>query len=51
MIYFNESVERRDEGDLRIFRSLPTDIARTEFSTVALNKDPKIARLTVGTTP
>lgn len=51
VIGFSELVDRRDEGDQRVYRYMLTDIGRTIFATVALNRDDKIVRLTVETKP
>ncbi|HKY27866.1 MAG TPA: serine hydrolase domain-containing protein [Pyrinomonadaceae bacterium] len=38
-------VDRREEGDLRVYRYVLTDIGRTLFCTIKLTKDDKIADL------
>lgn len=43
VIHLGELVERRDEGNLRVYRYLLTDMARTLSCTVKLTRDDKIA--------
>lgn len=45
VIHLSELVERRDEGNLRLYRYLLTDMARTLSCTVKLTTDDKIASL------
>jgi hypothetical protein len=47
VIHFAELVERREEGPLKVYRYLLTDLAITLECTVAVDADGKIARLAV----
>lgn len=46
-IYTSELVEKRIEGDVRVYRYLLTDMDRSAVSTVKVTKDNKVASITV----
>ena len=47
IIFTNELVERREEGELRVYRYLLTDLGRTLFCDIRLSRDGKIVSLQV----
>ncbi len=47
VIHMSELVERRDEGELRVYRYMLSDIGTTLFCTVKLTKDDKFAEFQI----